>query len=235
MIWTVESLKAFEAEIGDIYQQGSIRGPVHLSGSVDGSQEKALIDVFKEVGSQDYVFSTHRSHYHAILHGIPPELVRGEILAGRSIHLNFPKYRFFTSAIVGGCLPIALGVALGIKRIAGRERVFVFVGDMASQMGVFSECHKYARNFELPIVFVVEDNGISTNTPTDIVWGITEETSGRVCPDRVYRTSNWPAGKTWGGVWKFSYTRLYPHIGTGDWVDFDKKGQMSGERTDVMA
>ncbi len=79
--------------------------------------------------------------------------------------------RFYASAIVGGCLPIATGVAAAIKRQGGSEHVWCFVGDMAASTGAYSDCWRYAAGFDLPITFVIEDNGKSTNTPTAETWG----------------------------------------------------------------
>ena len=157
---TKEELIAFEEEVASLFEQGKIRAPVHLHvGAEDG-----LIEIFKQVKSEDWCFGTHRSHYHALLKGVPPELVKAEILRGNSISLQFPEYRFYTSAIVGGIIPIALGVAM-----AGQP-CWVFVGDMAAETGIFHECTKYAQGHELPIHFVVEDNGYSVDTPTEQVW-----------------------------------------------------------------
>ena len=74
------------------------------------------------------------------------------------------KKNFYSSAIVGGILPIALGVALSIKKKNLKNKVWVFVGDMTYETGVFHEVYKYSKNFKLPIKFVIEDNGLSTNT-----------------------------------------------------------------------
>ena len=156
-----EDLIKFEADIASHFNNGEIRAPIHLH----GGNERQLIEIFKDIKPEDWVFSTHRSHYHALLKGIPPELIKAEILGGNSISLQFPEYRFHTSAIVGGIIPIALGVAM-----AG-EKAWCFVGDMAAETGIFHECAKYARNFELPIHYIVEDNGWSGDTPTDKVWG----------------------------------------------------------------
>jgi TPP-dependent pyruvate/acetoin dehydrogenase alpha subunit len=109
------------------------------------------------------------------------------------------EYRFFTSAIVGGCLPIALGVALAIKRRNEKRHVWVLVGDMAAEMGSFHECTKYAARNGLPITFVVEDNGLSTDAPTQEVWG-TEKGKPRVM--------------------RYKYKRGFPHTGVGTWVTF---------------
>jgi len=61
------------------------------------------------------------------------------------MHINRKEYNFFTSAIVGGILPIALGTAMGAKLKGLEENVWAFVGDMAAEMGVFDECTKYAK------------------------------------------------------------------------------------------
>ena len=157
---TAKELISFEQDIAAIFEQGKIRAPVHLH----GGNEEQLIDIFSHIDLADWVFSTHRSHYHALLHGIPPELVKTEILNGHSINLCFPDYHFYTSAIVGGICPIALGVAMT------GQKVWVFVGDMAAETGIFHECVKYSRGHKLPITFVVEDNRLSVETPTEQVW-----------------------------------------------------------------
>lgn len=157
---TADELIAFEEDIARIFETGKIHAPVHLA----GGNESKLINIFKYVKPTDWVLSTHRSHYHALLKGIPPEWVKSEILKGHSITLCNAEYRFLTSAIVGGILPIGVGLAM-----AG-ERVWCFVGDMASETGIFHECVKYATGHKLPITFVVEDNGMSVDTPTEKVW-----------------------------------------------------------------
>jgi TPP-dependent pyruvate/acetoin dehydrogenase alpha subunit len=149
-------LITFERDIVKLFEAKRIKAPVHLS----GGNEDSLIKIFKQIKPSDWVCSTHRSHYHALLKGVPPELVKSEILKGHSITLNFSRYKFITSAIVGGILPIAVGLAM-----AG-ERVWCFCGDMASCTGVFHECVSYSTSHKLPITFVTEDNGVSVNTPT---------------------------------------------------------------------
>ncbi len=190
MTYTVDQLQAFEREVADAFEAGRIRAPIHLS---DGN-EAQLIAIFKDIEPTDWVFSTWRSHYHALLHGVPRELVMSEILAGRSMMLHFPEYRFFTSAIVGGILPIAVGVA------STGARVWCFVGDMTASTGAFHDAVRYAVGHGLPIRFVVEDNGLSTNTPTREVWG---QGTDRPLVLRHY-----------------TYTRTYPHVGSGVYVAF---------------
>jgi len=190
-----EDLIEFEEEIKRLFLDKRIRSPVHLA----VGSEDPLMEIFRKVRKDDWVFSTHRSHYHALLKGIDRKWVKNEILENRSIHIYNKEHRFFTSAIMGGILPIAVGVAMALKRKKSRSRVWAFVGDMTAEMGMFHECTKYAARHGLRIVFVVEDNGLSVNTPTQEVWG---------------RSRSGPK------IMRYKYKRVYPHQGVGTWVIF---------------
>ncbi len=192
---TAGQLIAFEQDIASEFNAAKIRAPIHL----DGGNEAPLINIFSTIRREDWVCCTWRSHYKALLHGVPPDKVKKEIMAGRSISLCFPEYRVISSAIVGGILPIALGIAWSIQRNDGRNHVFVFVGDMAARGGMFHECSNYAACHGLPITFVVEDNGLSVCTPTRDVWG---------------RPAQIPK------VDIFSYKLPWPHSGAGRRVEF---------------
>ena len=172
----MEKLITFERKIADHWEAGRIQGPIHLS----GGNEKELVEIFKDVKPNDWVFSTWRSHYHALLKGIEPSWLEDEILAGRSITIVNQEHKFYSSAIVGGIIPIAIGVAMQAKASGSTNTVWCFIGDMAFETGQFYEMHKYATNHNLPIKFVVEDNGVSTNTPTIETWG-----SQKPIPDNV--------------------------------------------------
>ena len=191
--------------MAEIYAAAKIRAHLHLS----GGNEDHLIRIFKDVRPDDWVFSTWRSHYHALLHGVPPERVKEEILRGNSITMSFPGYRFFASAIVGGIIPIAVGTALAIQRKREDRTVWCFVGDMTAESGIFYENVKYAAYHNLPIVFVIEDNGLSISTPTDEIWGYSKKDEQ---PDYL----KWNRGN----VLYYQYERNRPHVGTGKWVDF---------------
>ncbi|MBC70314.1 thiamine pyrophosphate-dependent enzyme [Acinetobacter sp.] len=193
---TKEELKKFELRIKEDYENGKIRAPVHLS----GNNEEELIKIFKNISKDDWVFTTWRNHYHALLHGIDSEELYNLILDGRSMSINSMKHRFYSSSIVGGSIPIALGTALSIKLKGESNKVWCFVGDMSFESGVFHECYKYSRNFKLPLEFVIEDNNMSTNTPTNDAWG----TKSKI-PNDVYY---------------YRYEREYPHHGTGNWILF---------------
>ncbi len=186
----------FEKKIKSLYEKGKIKAPIHLS----GGNEQQLINIFKNINRQDWVISNWRSHYHALLHGIPEKKIIKEIIRGKSMSLNFKEHKFIASSIVGGGIPIGLGIALSIKKKKLKNKVFIFVGDMTYETGVFYECYKYAKNFRLPIKFIVEDNGLSTNTPTKKAWKIISKKP----KDIIY----------------YKYKRIYPHHGTGEWILF---------------
>ena len=158
-------LIAFEREVAARFDAGEIHGPVHLNSD---TQAAPLVEIFREIKRTDWVLGTWRCHFHALLHGVPRERVMAEILAGRSMMLHFPEHRFMSSAIMGGMPPIACGLA------AGGERVFVFIGDMCSWSGHYKDAVTYARGHGLDVHFVIEDNGLSTNTPTVEAWGMQE-------------------------------------------------------------
>ena len=170
-------LISFEEDIKKIYEAGKIKAPIHLS----GNNEESLIKIFKNVKKNDWVFSNWRNHYHALLKGIPQKWLKKEIIEGRSMGINNIKHKFYSSAIVGGILPIALGVAKSIKLKKQKSKVWVFIGDMTFETGIFHECYKYSKNFSLPIRFVIEDNNMSTNSPTDKIWGKI------VCPPLIFK------------------------------------------------
>lgn len=196
-----ESLVKFEDEIAACFNSGEVRAPVHLS---DGN-EVELIEIFKDVNETDWVFCSWRSHYQCLLKGVPISRVRAEIIDGRSISLCFPDFRVFSSAIVGGQIPLAVGVALSIKRLNKTEHVWCFIGDMTSETGIAQTAIRYSEKHELPITFVIEDNGISVLTQTRSVWNSQllryEENDSSV-------------------VRSYQYKSKYPHAGAGVRVQF---------------
>ncbi len=186
---TKDELIAFEADIAAEFNAGHIRAPVHLS----GGNEDQLIKIFEGIRSHDFIFTTWRSHYHCLLKGVPPDLLKSEIMAGRSISLCFPDHLIYSSAMVGGSIPIAVGMAMAIKLAASEDKVFVFCGEMASQTGIAHEAMKYARNFGLPIHFIIEDNGLSVCTPTEMAWHMQPLPEGSDDCMTIYKYKNpWP-------------------------------------------
>ena len=193
------ALVKFENKVAAAFESRRIRGPIHLV----GGNETQLIKLFNTFIPRDaWVISTWRSHYHALLHGVPEVRVMNEILSGRSMQLHFPEHRFLSSAIMGGGLSIACGIASGIDPT--KSWVWCFVGDMAASSGAFFEAVNYATGHDLPISFVVEDNGLSTNTPTYEAWGLAAD--------------QW--WKKQSKVHHYNYRRTQPHCGSGVYVAF---------------
>ena len=93
------------------------------------------------------------------------------------------KHKFYSSAIVGGNLPTAVGVALSLKRTNSISKVYTFIGDMTSETGIAHECIKYSRNKKLPIHFIIEDNSKSVCTDTRTVWSQKKLTYENVSDD----------------------------------------------------
>jgi pyruvate dehydrogenase E1 component alpha subunit len=200
-LWSASELISFEDSIAELYNQGKIRSPVHLY----SGNEDFLINIFKKINKQDWVFCSWRSHYQCLLKGVEPEALQSAIIEGRSIALCFPEERIFSSAIVGGQIPIALGVALEIKRSGKLDQVYCFMGDMTSETGIAQSAFKYSLNFDLPITFIIEDNNLSVCTDTRKVWG-----SNKL---QYEITSN-------SKVIYYKYSNKYPHAGAGTRVQF---------------
>lgn len=192
-----DDLIAFEDAIAEEFNAGRIPYPIHLT----SGNEDQLIEIFRDIKPEDWVFGSWRMHYHALLKGVSPESLRAAIHRGESMTLRFDTERVYGSAIVGGTVPIALGVAMAIKRCGGDEVVWCFVGDMTAHAGIFLECLHYVRAHNLPLQLVIEDNRVSVCTSTYEVWG-----SSPPLP--------------WLGVRHYEYRSKYPHAGAGVRVQF---------------
>ena len=199
--FSADELRAFEEDIAAEFNAGRIRAPVHLY----GGNEDQMIEVFKEIRPQDWALCSWRSHYQCLLKGVPPAELKAAIMDGKSISLCFPEYRIFSSAIVSGVLPIAVGIGLAIARDGRDDRVFCFVGDMTSETGSFEECYKYVTNFDLPVKFVIEDNGRSICTDTKAVWNMAALTREGVQNEHLHY---------------YRYQNKWPHAGAGQRVKF---------------
>ena len=210
---TPESLVAFEDEIAQMFLNKEIHSPVHLS----GGNESQLIDIFRNhVNQDDWILCSWRSHYACLLKGVPPEQLRQAILDGKSISLCFPEYQILSSGIVGGTAPIAVGLAMGIKRKQAMEfkgrlpypheyrKVVCFLGDTTAETGIVHESVKYATNHDLPVLFVIEDNGLSVSTDTVEVWG------------GAYQNHWFNSDK----ILRYRYQLTRPHVGIGTHVAF---------------
>lgn len=204
MKYTSEALIEFENLVCEAWKNKEIRSPVHLY----NGNEKQIIDIFENVNEKDWVFCSWRSHYQCLLKGVPPDQLLQDIKNGRSMSLNYPAYRVMSSAIVTGIIPIATGKAFDIKRKNLDEHVWCFVGDMTAETGCFIENWKYDCNFNLPITFIVEDNGKSVCTDTYKTWK-QEKSSGEIL-SRLEPCK----------IIYYKYQTKYPHAGTGERIQF---------------
>lgn len=196
---TESSLASFEKRVADEFNNAKIRAPIHLH----GGNESELIKLFSGINKEDWIFSSWRSHYHCLLKGVNEELLFDDICNGKSITLLYPEHNVYTSAIVGGIIPIALGTAKALQLKRSSDHVYLFMGEMTSETGAASEAHRYAVNFDLPITFVIEDNGKSVCTKTSDAWGYSSlSLIGK--PKVVY----------------YSYELPWPHAGAGTRVQF---------------
>ena len=206
---TKDDLIQFETEIADIFATGVIRAPVHLR----SGREEQLIDIFtsNNISSHDYIFGYWDSHELALLKGVPREQVKKAILDGNSIALSFPDYNVLCSGIVGSLMGVACGTAWALKRKGLPGRVFHFCGEMSAETGIFHEAVKYACHFDLPIKFIVCDNGVSVMTNTREVWG---------CDKPWWQEWRYDNDDPFYKIEYFKYTNGYPHSGLGKMIKF---------------
>lgn len=123
------------------------------------------------------------------------------------------NHQIVSSAIVGGTLSQAIGCALSIKLKKEDNHVWCFCGDMTASLGLFYDCFRFAEFNDLPITFIVEDNGLSTDTPTPKAWGET-------CVSD-YHLAHLSGHKK---IKKHTYKRIWPHYGTGGgFINFENK------------
>ena len=202
-----QDLIDFETDIGETFNRGEIRAPVHLY----AGNEDQIMQVFNNINiKQDWICCTWRNHYQALLKGIPPEVVKERIMAGKSMVMNLPAYKFICSSIVGGIPSIATGIALAAKLKGTDEHVWCWSGDMSAETGAWAEAYKYAISQNLPITFIVEDNELSVLTPTHEMWG----------PDRWYLPKKCEWYESSHLIYYKYKNNKYPHAGAGVRVQF---------------
>ena len=157
-------IRAFEEKCAELYSAGKIRGFLHLY----IGEEAVAAGIMPALTAEDAVVATYREHGHALARGLSAESVMAEMFGkqegcssgrGGSMHLFDVTQRFYGgNAIVGGGLPIAVGLALADK-MQQRKRVTVcFFGEGAVAEGEFHECMNLAQLWKLPVLFLCENN-----------------------------------------------------------------------------
>lgn len=186
-----DGLIGFETKIKDLWENGELPFLLHLCGGNEGP----LIDIAREFQNGDWIFSSHRSHYHYLLAGGLEERLMELIKDGRSMFVFDRKLNFFASAVLAGTCCIAAGVAYRLKEQGSLNRVWCFLGDGAEDEGHFYEAVCFVQGKNLPCTFVIEDNDRSVDTSKQ---------------DRGRFQINWPSC-----VRRYHYDPTYPHAGSG--------------------
>ncbi len=157
-------LRRFEERAYRLFQEGLVKGTSHLSLGM----EAIAAGVAEALREGDYTFATYRGHAHTLARGVPMEGVMAELLGrangvcggkGGSMHLTSVDHGVMGSyAIIGAHLPIATGAAWS-SQLRGTEQVTAcFFGDGATNIGAFHEALNFAAIWDLPVVFVCENN-----------------------------------------------------------------------------
>jgi pyruvate dehydrogenase E1 component alpha subunit len=157
-------IRQFEERCAELYGAGKIRGFLHL---YDG-EEAVAVGVMQVLGKGDSVVSTYREHGHALARGIAMGPLMAELYGkragcsggrGGSMHIFDASTRFYGgNAIVGGGLPLAVGLALAEKMRGGRAVAACFFGEGAVAEGEFHESMNLAALWKLPVLFLCENN-----------------------------------------------------------------------------
>ena len=172
----LQRIRRVEEEIARIYPSDKIKSPVHLS----IGQESVAVGVCDALRDEDYVSATYRGHAAylakggdlkkmiAELYGKDTGATRGK---GGSMHLIDVEHGVLgTSAVVGTNIPVALGFALASKKKNNGRLVACFLGDGATEEGVFSESLNFASLHRLPVLFICENNGYAIHAPLNHRW-----------------------------------------------------------------
>lgn len=233
-------IRTIEEEIARRYADKKMRTPVHLS----IGQEFAAVGVCSALEPYDLVVSTHRSHAHYLAKGGDLNAFIAELQGkatgcsggyGGSMHLVDRSCGFFGStSIVGGTIPVGVGLAL--SKVYKKERgvVVVFHGDAAIEEGVWHESVNFAVLKKLPVIFVCENNGYSCYTPLKerqprtgfrtlaIAHGLKYFSPSRGDVGSVFRAFNFLLGsKQFPAFFQITCERAYEHCGVKKELDLD--------------
>ena len=180
LLWDMLRVRLFEERCVELYSAAKIRGFLHVA----IGEEAVTAGVMANLRSEDAVVSTYREHGHALSRGVPMDAVMAEMYGkatgcsrgrGGSMHLFDTSRRFYGgNAIVGGGLPVAVGLALA-DALRGRRTVTAcFFGDGAYAEGEFHECANLAVLWQLPVLFACENNLYAMGTAIARAQGETD-------------------------------------------------------------
>ncbi len=172
----MRTIREFEDRVHVEFSAGGIPGFVHLY----AGEEASAVGVCMNLDGRDKIASTHRGHGHCIAKGCDVDGMMAEIFGrdgglcggkGGSMHIaDLSKGMMGANGIVGGGPPLICGAALTAKTLKTGGVAVAFVGDGASNQGTTLESYNLAKVWNLPAVFVVEDNGYAESTPS--AWSV---------------------------------------------------------------
>lgn len=164
MLHLMQEVRAFEEKAEELYAQGKIHGTMHLSIGMEASAVGSVL----ALQSQDLILSTHRGHGHCIAKGADLNLMMAEFMGkesgycrgrGGSMHIADVKCgNLGANGVVGGGLPMAIGIGLALKMEKADRIHLCFFGDGAASSGAFHEALNMSAIYHLPVVFVCENN-----------------------------------------------------------------------------
>jgi pyruvate dehydrogenase E1 component alpha subunit len=167
----MQVIRRFEEKVIERFRAGDLAGFLHAC----IGQEAVAVGVCRALGDDDVMGSTHRAHGHVIANGTPPNEVMAELYGkaegcshgyGGSMHLyDVKRGTMGANAVVGGGLPGAVGAALAFKMRQEPRVSLAFFGDGATNIGTFHESMNLAQLWQVPVVFVCENNRWSESTP----------------------------------------------------------------------
>jgi acetoin:2,6-dichlorophenolindophenol oxidoreductase subunit alpha len=171
MYETTATIRRFEQRAIEQYRLGNIRGYLHPY----LGQEAIAVGSIAAIDPDDYIVSTHRGHGHAIAKGHDPKRMMAELFGketgycrgrGGSMHVASRSIRNLgANGVVAGGLGIGTGAALAIKQRGGSEVVVAFCSDGSSANGMWHESLNLAAIWDLPVIFVLENNQYAVSTP----------------------------------------------------------------------
>jgi acetoin:2,6-dichlorophenolindophenol oxidoreductase subunit alpha len=171
LLGTMWRIRCFEERVAQLKRSLLVHGLIHLSIGGEG----VAAAVCGQLRDDDGVYSGHRAHGHAIAKGAPLPRLMAELMGrvgglcrglGGSMHLVDSEHGLLgATGVVGGNLPLALGNALAARVRNSDQATVVFFGDGAVQAGHFNESVNLGALWELPVIFVCENNGFAEFTP----------------------------------------------------------------------
>lgn len=180
-----QELRQFEKRAYDLFMQNLVKGTSHLSLGM----EAVATGFGRALRPDDYSFATYRGHAHTLARGVPMGPVMAELLGrgngllggkGGSMHLTSVEHGMMGSyAIIGAHLPIANGAAWSAQMRGTGQVTIAFFGDGTTNIGAFHEAVNFAKVWNLPVIFVCENNLYMEYTPIDLITAVENPAADR--------------------------------------------------------